>query len=246
MRAANTIASTWPRSFTAGPPELPWRTRPLSAVTSRSLPVDEHVGGRADPAGARVEGPVLGVAEDRDRVARVRLGERQRRGVQPRHAQHRDVLLAVDDERGRRLAVHLDPSRAGDDVRRGDDDVRPRDPAGAFDAEPAGDGGDADDARPRAHDGRGREHARSGGSDGGAGPAIDGNGSTRANARSTVRGGAIVFSRWRISDCCTSARSFGLAGELSSTAPATHTIDEPERRAGQRARRSSRASVAAG
>ena len=41
---------------------------------------------------------------------------------------------------------------------------------------------------------------RSGGTDGGAGPAICGKGSTRANARSTVRGGAIVFKRWRISD----------------------------------------------
>jgi len=60
--------------------------------------------------------------------------------------------------------------------------------------------GDAGDVKP--------DSGEAGGTDGGAGPAICGNGSTRANARRTVRGGAIVFRRWRISDCCTSARSF--------------------------------------
>ena len=73
---------------------------------------------------------------------------------------------------------------------------------------------------------------RSGGSDGGAGPAIDGNGSTRANARRTVRGGAIVFSRCRILDCCTSSRRFGLAGELEEHRARDPDDHEPERRAG--------------
>jgi hypothetical protein len=67
----------------------------------------------------------------------------------------------------------------------------------------------------------------SGGTEGGAGPAICGNGSTRAKARRTVRGGAIVFSRCRISDFCTSARSFVWPGSWSSTAPATQTIASP-------------------
>ena len=49
----------------------------------------------------------------------------------------------------------------------------------------------------------------------------------RASARSTVRGGAIVFRRWRISDCCTSARSFGWPGICSSAAPATQTSASP-------------------
>ena len=66
-------------------------------LTQRAL--DEHVGGRADAARARVERPVLREAEDRDRVAVVRIGERERRRLEPGHAEDRDVLRAVDDER---------------------------------------------------------------------------------------------------------------------------------------------------
>ena len=72
------------------------------------------------------------------------------------------------------------------------------------------------------------ESARvSGGVDGGAGPAIDGNGSTRANARRTVRGGTIVFNCWRITEPRTSSRTFVCPGSCSSTAPATHTTARP-------------------
>ena len=72
------------------------------------------------------------------------------------------------------------------------------------------------------------ESARlSGGVFGGAGPAIDGNGSTRANARRTFRGGTIVFSRWRISEPRTSSRTFAWSGSCRMTAPATQTRTSP-------------------
>ncbi len=67
----------------------------------------------------------------------------------------------------------------------------------------------------------------SGGVTGGAGPAIDGKGSMRANARNTVRGGAMVFSRCRIRDPRTSSRICVWPGSCSRTAPATHTIARP-------------------
>ena len=75
----------------------------------------------------------------------------------------------------------------------------------------------------------------SGGVVGGAGPAICGNGSTRASARSTVRGGASSFSRRRIVDCCTSARSFVWPGSCSSDGAGDPDEREPERGAGDQA-----------
>ena len=46
-----------------------------------------------------------------------------------------------------------------------------------------------------------------GGSTGASGPAMAGNGSTRASARSAREGGAISFSRWSTSERCASRRS---------------------------------------
>ena len=54
-------------------------------------------------------------------------------------------------------------------------------------------------------------------------------GRTRANARSSVRGGATSFSCRRIVDCCTSRRSFVWPGSCSSAAPATQTQARPDR-----------------
>ena len=47
--AAKIVDSTCPDASTAGPPELPWRTSPPSAVTCAQRSADEHVGRDADP-----------------------------------------------------------------------------------------------------------------------------------------------------------------------------------------------------
>ncbi len=73
-----------------------------------------------------------------------------------------------------------------------------------------------------------RSTRESGGVVGGAGPAICGNGSTRARARNTVRGGATSFRRCRIVDCCTSVRSLDSPGIKSSAAPGDPDEREPE------------------
>src|SRR5581483_5043583 len=98
-------------------------------------------------SGPRVEGAVFRVAEDRDRGAVAGTRERERRGIEAGDAQDRDVLLAVDDERLRPVARHADALAARDDMRRGDDDVRLRNPAASLDAEPTRDVGDPDDTR---------------------------------------------------------------------------------------------------
>ena len=124
-------------------------------------------------------------------------------------------------------AVDADARAAGHDVSGGDDDVRPRDPARAFDAESAGGCRDPDDTRLGARD-RGRgERAVVGRGERRHRPAICGNGSTRESARSTVRGGASSFSCCRTVDCCTSARSEVCPGSWSRTAPATQTRPRP-------------------
>ena len=67
----------------------------------------------------------------------------------------------------------------------------------------------------------------SGGVDGGAGPAIDGNGSMRLNARRTERGGAILFSCCTILEPSTSSRIFGWPGSCVTTAASTQTTTKP-------------------
>ena len=100
-----------------------------------------------------------------------------------------------------RVAAARGSARAGDDVRRGDDEVRRARPSRSPRRRARRRGGDAHDARARVATRGGASTRGSGGGVGGAGPAIDGNGSTRANARSTVRGGTIRFSCCRIVDC---------------------------------------------
>ncbi len=86
----------------------------------------------------------------------------------------------------------------------------------------------------------------SGGTDGGAGPAICGNGSTRANARRTVRGGAIVVQALEDQRLLHLGAQLRLAGQLQQHGARDPDDREPERGAGERARRASRACAAAG
>ena len=189
--------------------------------------VQEHVGGAADPPGPGVERAVLGIAEDRDRLAFTRLGERERPGAKPRDAQDSHVLSALDDECLRRPPRDADVGCPGDDVRRGDDPLPRRDQP-----EPSTPSPHAMPvirttlARARCTDAEASTR-RFGGRAGGAGPTIDWNGSTRFSALSTVLGGAISFSRLRITDCCTSRRSVVCPGSCRSTAPATQTSARP-------------------
>ena len=193
-------------------------------------PLDEHVGGRADAPGARVERAVLRDSRG-SRPSRPRAG---RRAAAARRASPGTRSTAMSCLRSTtsavaRAAVHLDPRRARDDVRRGDDDVRPRDPAGALDAEPAGGGGDADDARPRAarhaaeastrRVGRHRRRRR------------PGDLRERIDAGERAQDGARRRDRVQpLEDHATAApraRSFVWPGSWSSTAPATQTIARP-------------------
>ena len=116
-------------------------------------------------------------------------------------------------------------------------------------------GGDPHDAR-RARCARAAEESArvSGGVDGGAGPAIGGNGSTRLSARSTVLGGAMrVQPLQDRASCCTSRAQLRLARELQQHGAGDPDEREPERGAGDEAaerveqpqRRDRRASAAA-
>ena len=91
-----------------------------------------------------------------------------------------------------------------------------------------------------------RARASSGGVDGGAGPAIDGNGSMRASARRTVRGGTISFSRCDDRRALHLAAQRRLAGQLSSTARRRPRRSRGRARRRRAGRRSSRAAAAAG
>ena len=197
--------------------------------------------------GRASNGPFSRIAEDRDRVARVRVDERQRRRGQPRHAQDRDVLLAVDDERLRRQAVDVGCPRA------------PATTCAAV-TTTCGRATQPEPSTPRPHAvavirttlGRARvttadASARvSGGGDGGAGPAIAGTG-RRARARAAPCAAARSRSAAAGSvDCCTSARSVGLAGQLEQRRrrrPRRGRARAPRRRRG---RRSSRAACSGG
>jgi len=119
------------------------------ALEPRTSAVEPMRPGRAS------KGPVLGVAEDRDGIAAVRVDERQRRCREPRHPSTAMSCLRFDDERGRRAAVHLDAMRARDDVRRVMTIPRSCDPARAFDAEAARGRVMRTTLWPSAHDGGG-------------------------------------------------------------------------------------------
>ena len=159
IRAAKIVVRTTPCASTAGPPELPWRTTPRECgdqAIDRPVPVRvarEHRRRRADPARCRGQRPVVGVAEDRDG----RPGRRVSRTaaalpVAPTHAQHRDVVVRIeaDDDAVVRPRAGDGDGRvalACDDMRGRDDEVPPREPAAALDADPARDADDLDDRR---------------------------------------------------------------------------------------------------
>ena len=193
----------------------------------------EHRLGLADPPGARLERPVERIADDRDRGAGLWVLQPQRRRVEAVDAQHRDVVVRVERDRlgPQRAAARrhdLGVLLARDDVRRRDDEPVGRDPAAALDAEPAGGAEHAHDARRR------RAHARacastrgSGGSVGTGGPAKLGNGSIRASAFSSERGGTISFSCCSTYERCTARRRSAWPGSCSAIAPSTQTIAKP-------------------
>ena len=167
-----------------------------------------------------VNGPFSGIAEDRDGLSLDGVDEAERRRAEPRDAKDGDVVARVerDDVGVAEVAVVVVDARVlhpGDDVRVRDDEVRRRDPARAFDPEPARRPDDAEDARARQ---RGRPHcsssAGSGGATRGAGPTIAENGSTRAIASSSRDGGTRALSSPRIRERWTSSRSSHLAGHV--------------------------------
>jgi len=173
-RDAKTVASTAPFASTAGPPEFPCRTLPRTLVIVRSTGPCPYAsraqdGGRpSDPSGDRGERAVAGKAEDRHRVAGLRVGDRERRGAKARHGQDREVVLAVEDH-GASGEVRPDPGRLhrrvvlpGDDVRRGDHQAAADDPAASGDTEAAGRSKDANNARRRTPHRRIAQYARVG------------------------------------------------------------------------------------
>ena len=110
IRAAKTVASTAPDESTAGPPESPCRTDPLSAVNrARDGPVPvgivgEHKRRAADASRHRLQRAVLRVADDRDAHARMGIGEPERRRTETRHGEHGHVVMWVEGKRVRAVA----------------------------------------------------------------------------------------------------------------------------------------------
>ena len=156
----------------------------------------------ADPARRRGAAPPFSrVAEDRDGGARLRVGERQRRRADARRraGRRRRCAMSKRDDVGPAGSAAcpgcwtIVSLLAGDDVRRGHDEVRARDPAAALDADPAGGAEDLDDAVRGGADRRVAERRPcSAAPTAAVGPAIDGNGSMRASRFSSVRGGSGV------------------------------------------------------
>src|SRR5579862_4105790 len=120
-----------------GPTRVAVTHEPAEDRDVAGLAVEKRPTGRADPPGACVEGAVLRVAEDRNRLTWLRRREGERPRAQARHVENGDVVRPVDGERARRPAVDLDPFRAGHDMGGGDDEMRLGNPAGPFDTEPA-------------------------------------------------------------------------------------------------------------
>ena len=190
-----------PARSIAGPPELPCRTRPASAVivrVTRAVAVRvlrQHDGVR--PIRPAVDGERAVLAGSRrsrrravDRLARSaaarrlapRRAARRRRSCGRRRRRARGEQPRSPGICTRRVAF------TGDDVRGGDDEVAAREPAAALDADAAG-------AAERRLTTRRAPHARItgsrrtlaiGGVAGAAGPAIDGNGSMRASSSRTL------------------------------------------------------------
>ena len=84
----------------------------------------------------------------------------------------------------------------------------------------------------RAHAGRARARAHRAASSAAPARRSDGNGSTRASARSTVRGGAISFSRCRIVELLHLGAQLRLARDQQQRGAGDPDEREPERRAG--------------
>ena len=194
----------------------------------------QHVGGRAHASRPGVERTVLRIPEDRHGVARVRIDDRKRRRAQAGNPQHCDVLLAVDDQGSCRPAACLDLRRAFDHVRRRHDELRPRDPARALHAEPARDGGDANDARTNGPHRSRRERP-------GVGRRLrrrrPGNRRERVDARERAQNVSRRHDRvqpledQRTADLVSHLR---LVGQLQQDGPRDPHEDEPERGAGQK------------
>ena len=104
----------------------------------------QHRARLAQPAGDRPVGAVLRIAEDRDRRAdRAPRALVEGRRAEPRHAQHGNVVVRVEDDRRRvhpvaAVRLHRGVVLTGHDVRVRDDDSGPRHPAGPLHGEAAG------------------------------------------------------------------------------------------------------------
>ena len=145
------------------------------------------------------ERTVLGIAEDRHRLSRRRLPRAERRAARRlAHAKHRDVVLLVErDDRRAQPARRVTPLDDGvvlarDDVRRGDDELTARRPSRYRRSEAARGPEHAHDAGRRAANSRRAQQRRIGRRDARQGPAMLGNGSTRARIRSSFDGGTAV------------------------------------------------------
>src|SRR5207244_3403046 len=76
------------------------RDRPRDGTVAVGV-LAEHRHGAADPGRLRVEGPVAGIAEDRDRGAGLRVDEAERLRAKPGHAQDGHVVPSVDGDGNR-------------------------------------------------------------------------------------------------------------------------------------------------
>src|SRR5262249_4038466 len=117
-------------------------------------PVEKQGPGLADPAGPGVEGAVLRVADDRHSLAWTPAPERKGRRHGPPAGEDGDAVPTVDRPSRRRFARGADVVRARDDVRRGYNAVRRRDPARTFHSESARVRRDPNDAGRGASNGR--------------------------------------------------------------------------------------------
>ena len=133
-RAAKTVVVTAPSASTVGTSRVAV-SNVASQAGDRSLdrPVPVRVlaqdgGGRSEPPGNHPKGTVLGIPEDRDRLSRRRLSQRERRRPEVGHAKQSDVVLLIEEHDTRtQPASRVTPLDdgvvlAGDDVRRGHDE----------------------------------------------------------------------------------------------------------------------------
>ena len=133
-RAAKTVVVTAPSASTVGPPELPCRTSPRKLVIVRSIGPCPYASSLRTAVvvpsrpGTTLKGTVLGIPEDRHRLSRRRLSQRERRRPEVGHPKQSDVVLLIEEHDTRtQPASRVTPLDdgvvlAGDDVRRGHDE----------------------------------------------------------------------------------------------------------------------------